>query len=272
VSVVVVTDSSCCLDPDTATSFDIRIVPLHVIVDGRDLREGIDELPEDLAGVTTSGPSPAELEEIYSTALDDSGGDGVVAVHLSRLLSGTWGAAKNAAEAFGGRVRLVDSRNTAMGLGFAALEAARAARGGTDLDGVYERAVEVAESARTLLVVDRLDHLRRGGRIGTAAALLGTALSMKPVLHLVDGKLALREKTRTMTKAMAKLVDGVVAEAGDSALIAVHHRRAPERARELADRIAERLPDAAAPTVSELDDVLGAHVGPGAVGVVVSRR
>lgn len=267
-----VTDSSCCLDPETANSLDIRIVPLHVIVDGSDLREGIDDLPDDLASVTTSGPAPAELAEVYTAALDDSNGDGVVAVHLSKLLSGTWEAAKHAADAFDGKVRLVDSRNTAMGLGFAACEAARAAREGADLDTVYGRAVEVAESARTLLVVDRLDHLRRGGRIGTATALFGTALAMKPVLHLVDGKLVLREKTRTMTKATAKLVDGVVAEADESSLIAVHHRRAPERAREIADRIAERLPGIAAPVVSELDAVLAAHVGPGAVGVVVSRR
>lgn len=175
VSVVVVTDSSCCLDPKMAERYDIRIVPLHVISDGRDYREGIDELPDDLSGVTTSGPSPAELLEAYTRAFDDSDGDGVVAVHLSRLLSGTWEAAKNAADSFGDRVRLIDSQNTAMGLGFAALEAARAAESGADLDDVYSRAVEVAASGRTLLVVDRLDHLRRGGRIGTATALLGTA-------------------------------------------------------------------------------------------------
>ncbi|MEE2057724.1 DegV family protein [Rhodococcus artemisiae] len=271
-SVVVVTDSSCCLDPKMAERYDIRIVPLHVISDGRDYREGIDELPEDLSGATTSGPSPAELLEVYTRAFDDSDGDGVVAVHLSRLLSGTWEAAKNAADSFGDRVRLIDSQNTAMGLGFAALEAARAAESGADLDDVYSRAVEVAASGRTLLVVDRLDHLRRGGRIGTATALLGTALAMKPVLHLVDGKLVLREKTRTMTKAMAKLVDGVVAEAGRTPLLAVHHRGAPERAQLLVEQLAERIPDAAELLTCEIDGVLGAHVGPGAIGIVVARR
>ncbi len=159
-----------------------------------------------------------------------------------------------------------------MGLGFAALEAARAAESGADLDAVYSRAVEVAASGRTLLVVDRLDHLRRGGRIGTATALLGTALAMKPVLHLVDGKLVLREKTRTMTKALAKLVDGVVSEAGPAPLLAVHHRGAPERAHLLAEQLAERIPDAAELLTCEIDGVLGAHVGPGAIGIVVARR
>ncbi|UYP17600.1 DegV family protein [Rhodococcus sp. Z13] len=269
-SVVVVTDSSCCIDPEVIDRFDIRVVPLHVVADGRDLREGVDELPDDLSGVTTSGPSPAELTDVYAEALDASDGDGVVAVHLSRLLSGTWDAARHAAEAFGDRIRLVDSQSTAMGLGFAVVEAARAARAGASPAQVYERAVRVAATAKTLLVVDRLDHLRRGGRIGTATALLGTALAMKPVLHIVDGKLVLREKTRTMTKAMAKLVDGVVAEAGEDPLVAVHHRQAPDRARTLAEQLSERLPDGTEVGVSELDAVLGAHVGPGAVGVVVA--
>ena len=269
-AVVVVTDSSCCLDPELVDRYDIRVVPLHVIADGQDLREGVDALPDDLATVTTSGPSPAELTEAYTSALADSDGDGVVAVHLSRLLSGTWDAARSAADELGERIRLVDSRNTAMGLGFAALDAAKAAQAGEHLDQVYYRAEKVAASARTLLVVDRLDHLRRGGRIGTATALLGTALAMKPVLHLVEGKLVLREKTRTMTKAMAKLVDGVVAEAGPGALVAVHHRDAPERAGQLVEQQSERLPEAEV-TVTELDAVLGAHVGPGAVGVVVAH-
>lgn len=269
-AVVVVTDSSSCIDPHLVEKYDIRVVPLHIIAGGLDLREGVDDLPDDLSGVTTSGPSPAELTEAYSLALDDSNGDGVVAVHLSRLLSGTWDAAAHAARAVGDRVRLVDSRNTAMGLGFAVLEAVKAARAGADLQQVYDRAVRVAASARTLLVVDRLDHLRRGGRIGTATALLGTALAMKPVLHLVDGKLVLREKTRTMSKAMSKLVDGVVAEAVNTSLVAVHHRGAEDRAQILVDQLTDRLPAGTEVTVSELDAVLGAHVGPGAVGVVVA--
>ncbi|MBH0120273.1 DegV family protein [Rhodococcus sp. NPDC003382] len=275
-SVVVVTDSSCCLDREAVERYDIRVVPLHVISEGRELREGVDELPEDLSKVTTSGPAPAELTDVYARALADSDGDGVVAVHISRQLSGTWEAAKYAADAFGGRVRLVDSRNTAMGLGFSALAAARLAETGASLDEVFARAVDVAEAGRALLVVDRLDHLRRGGRIGTATALLGTALSMKPVLHLVDGKLVLREKTRTMSKALAKLVEAVVDQCAEVAKIAepkvaVHHRDAPERAKSLLDELTGRLPEGTELRMTELDAVLGAHVGPGAIGIVVSR-
>ncbi|MFC9788562.1 DegV family protein [Rhodococcus sp. NPDC127528] len=271
--VVVVTDSSACLASDLVEQYDIRVVPLHVLVDGRDLREGVDPMPDDLpagATVTTSGASPGELTEVYARALEDSAGDGVLAVHISRQLSGTWEAGRQAAQALGPEVRLVDSQSTAMGTGFPALAAARVAAAGGNLRAVYERAVEVADRGRVLVMVDRLDHLRRGGRIGTAAALLGTALAMKPVLHLVDGKLVLKEKTRTTTKALAKMVDGIVEYAGDGDVaVAVHHLGAADRADEVAAALRERLPLASEFEVSEFGAVLGAHVGPGAVGVLV---
>ncbi|MFF0814402.1 DegV family protein [Rhodococcus sp. NPDC003318] len=271
--VVVVTDSSACLDPELAEQLGIRVVPLHVLVDGRDLREGVDPMPTDLFtgdGATTSGASPGELTSVYEQALADSGGDGVVALHISRQLSATWEAGRQAAQSLGEKVRIVDSQSTAMALGYAALAAARLARAGGGLRAVYERAVDVADRGRVLIMVDRLDHLRRGGRIGTAAALLGTALAMKPVLHLVDGKLVLKEKTRTTTKALAKLVDGAaeLAGAGDVA-VAVHHVGAAAHADEVAAALRTRLPGASEFVVSELGPVIGSHVGPGAIGVLV---
>lgn len=272
-SVVVVTDSSACLDPELAAQLGIRVVPLHVLVDGRDLREGVDPMPADLfagPGATTSGASPGELTAAYEQALADSDGDGVVALHISRQLSGTWEAGRQAAQLLGEKVRIVDSQSTAMALGFAAIAAARLARTGGGLRAVYERAVDVADRGRVLIMVDRLDHLRRGGRIGTAAALLGTALAMKPVLHLVDGKLVLKEKTRTATKALGKLVDGAVELAGTGDVaVAVHHVGAVDRADEIVAALRVRLPDASEFVVSELGPVIGSHVGPGAVGVLV---
>ncbi|MGW4478736.1 DegV family protein [Rhodococcus triatomae] len=282
-AVVVVTDSSCGLEPEVAADLGIRVVPLHVLVDGLDLRDGVDEMPANLfvgAGITTSGASPGELTDAYAQALEDSDGDGVVAVHISRQLSGTWDAGRQAAQELGEKVRIVDSRSTAMALGYAVLAAARVARAGGSLRAVYERAVEVADRGRVLIMVDRLDHLRRGGRIGTAAALFGTALAMKPVLHLVDGKLVLREKTRTVTKALGRLVDGAVelAAAGTRELpgtesrdvaVAVHHVHAAERAEQVAAALRERLPDVGECVVAELGPVVASHLGPGAVGVLV---
>ena len=125
--VVVVTDSSASILPELVEQYGIQVVPLHVLSGGQDFREGIDALPEDLAGVTTSGASPSELSEAYATALELSEGAGVLAVHISRQLSGTWEAGRQAAQEFGGRVRIVDSQSAGMGLGYPVLEAARAA-------------------------------------------------------------------------------------------------------------------------------------------------
>ena len=150
-----------------------RLFPLHVLRDGCDLREGVDAMPSDLSGVTTAGASPAELSEAYSRALDMSDGDGVLAVHISRQLSGTWEAGRVAAQEFGGAVRIVDSQSAGMGLGYPALEAARLAEKGASLEEAYGRAVDVASRGRCYIVVDKLDQLRRGGRIGTAGRTAG---------------------------------------------------------------------------------------------------
>lgn len=271
-SVVVVTDSGASLNPDLAQRHSIIVVPLHVLVGDCQLREGVDDMPEDLYSgtVTTSGASPGELREYYLRAYDASGGDGVVAVHISRKLSGTWQAARKAIEELDGKVRIVDSLSAGMGIGFPALAAARLAATGAGIDEVYDAAVSVSRRGRSFAVVDRLDHLRRGGRISTAAALLGTALAMKPVLHVVEGKLILKEKTRTMSKAVAKLVEAAVKESGtEPTAIAVQHVGAADRADEVAGQLRERIPALTELIITEFSATLGVHLGPGAVGVVV---
>ncbi|RMB75404.1 DegV family protein [Rhodococcus sp. SBT000017] len=277
-TVAVVTDSSSCLPATLAADRGIALVPLHVLVDGIDHREGIDEIPEQSTSgkpVTTAGASPGELTEVYAAALERSRGAGVVALHISRGLSSTWEAARQAADHVGSAVRVVDSASAGMGLGFAVLAAAATAAGGAELDEVYHDAVAASTTSRCFIVVDRLDHLRRGGRIGTAAALLGTALAMKPVLHISDGKLVLREKTRTSSKALHKLVDAAVAaaaEVGDESgvALAVHHMQCPERAEDVAAMLNSRIPHSTSIDKYPFGAVLGAHVGPGAVGVVVA--
>ncbi|MFD5831839.1 DegV family protein, partial [Lentzea sp. NPDC060358] len=118
--------------------------------------------------------------------------------------------------------------------------------------------------------LETLDHLRRGGRIGTAAALVGTALAVKPLLHMEDGRIVPLEKVRTMSRAVGRLVDLAAAAAGDGPVgLAVHHLAAPERAAELATRLDERLPGSTGCVISEVGAVIGAHTGPGVLGVVV---
>lgn len=278
VSVAVVTDSTAYLPAGTAEKRGIRIVPLEVRLGDRVGREGVDVTTAELCAaladrrveVQTSRPAPREFVEVYRSALA-SGADAVVSVHLSRELSGTWDAARIAAEEVGpDRVRVVDSRATAMGLGYAVLAAADAADAGADPAAVEHAAASVAARCRTFFSVESLDRLRHGGRIGTAAALLGTALSVKPLLHVTNGRIVLLEKVRTTARAAQRLVDHAAAAVGDGAAdLAVHHLGAPRRAAEIADRLREAIPRVRQLLVSEVGAVIGAHAGIGLIGVVV---
>jgi DegV family protein with EDD domain len=273
-SVIVVTDSSSRLLPDDLKQWDIRQVPLHVLVDGADLRDGVDDVPYDIHDrprATTSGAAPAALLETYQQALSDSNGDGVVAVHISAVLSSTFSTAVQAAREFGPSVRVVNSRSAAMGVGFTALAAAKAASSGAELDAVEAAARSAVPRTHAFIVVHRLDNLRRSGRIGTAASWLGTALSLKPLLCVdVDGRLVLDQRIRTVTKAHAAMVDRVAEIVGDrQASIAVHHVDNHDAAAEIGAALTARLPQIEPLTVTDMGPVLSIHVGGGAVGVAL---
>jgi DegV family protein with EDD domain len=274
-AVVVVTDASSRLPVDDLERYGIRQVPLHVLVDGTDLRDGIDELPHDLherAHVTTAGASPAELGAAYRQALADSGGDGVLAVHISAALSSTFSSAVAAAREFGSAVRVVNSRSAAMGVGFVALAAARAAAAGGDLDTVESAARAAVTRGQAFIVVHRLDNLRRSGRIGTTASWLGTALSLKPLLRLdVDGRLVLAQRIRTASKAHAAMIDQVGEAIGDRrAAVTVLHVDNHDAADALGAALTERLPHLETLTVADMGPVLSVHLGTGALGVCLT--
>jgi DegV family protein with EDD domain len=276
----VVTDSSAYLPDGFANRHAVHVVPLHVLIDDRSGLDGVDIGPAEVAAalaerltVTTSRPNPDEFVRTYRRLLDE-GADGIVSIHLSRELSGTWESARLAAHEVGmDRVRVVDSRTAVMGLGFAVLRAATAASGGASGAAVENAAVASAAQTTTFFVVETLEYLRRGGRIGSAAAFLGTALAVKPVLHVKDGHIVPLEKVRTTNRAVSRLVDLAVqatdATGAESVELAVHHLAAHERAVELATRLDERISSASGCVVSELGAAIGAHTGPGMLGVVV---
>ena len=274
-TVTVVTDSSARLDPDLMQRWGIRQVPLHVLVDGVDLLDQVDDVPYDVHDkphATTAGATPADLSEVYRQALAESEGDGVVAVHLSAALSSTFSSAVGAAREFGSAVRVVNSRSAAAGVGFVALAAARAAADGGNLDAVESAARAAVPRGHAFIVVHRLDNLRRSGRIGTAASWLGTALSLKPLLCLdVDGRLVLSQRIRTISKAHAALVDAVAEVVGDhAATLAVHHVDNHDGAAEIGAALTTRLPQVNSMSVTDMGPVLSVHVGGGAVGVCVT--
>ncbi|MGY1844382.1 DegV family protein [Modestobacter sp. SYSU DS0875] len=278
-SVAVVTDSTAYLPAEVVAELGIEVVPLYVVLAGRSGCEGSDVTSTEVARalavrgghVTTSRPTPGDFVATYRRLLG-GGADRVVSVHLSGELSGTWDAARVAAGQVGEHlVTVLDSRSAAMGNGFAVLAAARVAAAGGSAEQVAQAARETAAASRTFFVVDTLEHLRRGGRIGSAAAWLGTALAVKPVLHVTDGRVVPLEKVRTSARAISRLVQRAAEVAGDRPVAAaVHHLAAPERADRLADQLRVRLPGLRELHVSELGAAIGAHVGPGAVGVVVA--
>ncbi len=273
------TDSTAYLPAELLERYGIDVVPLYVVLAGRSGTEGESVGSDDVARVlgtrggrvSTSRPTPGDFVAAYRRLLD-AGADRLVSIHLSAELSGTWDAARLAAAQVGEHVvTVVDSRSAAMGNGFAVLAAARAAAAGADAAEVAEAARRTAAATRTFFVVDTLEHLRRGGRIGPAAALLGSALAVKPVLHVLDGRVVPLEKVRTAARAQARLLALVVeAAGGEPVSLAVHHLAAPEKADRLAAELRERVPTLVEMHVSELGAAIGAHVGPGAVGVVVA--
>jgi DegV family protein with EDD domain len=269
-SVVVVTDASSRLPAELLEKWAIRVVPLHILLDGDDLRDGVDEIPEDVYKLhaTTAAATPAELANVYQEALADSGGDGVVAVHISSALSGTYGNAERTAADLDPAVRVIDSRSAAMGTGFSVLAAARAAAAGGDLETVADAASSAVARSHAFIVVHRLDNLRRSGRIGGAKAWLGTALALKPLLRVDDGKLVLAQRVRTVSNATTAMIDRVCEiVGGGAAALAVHHVANPDGAKEVAATLARRLPACEPAIITPLGPVLALHVGAGAVAV-----
>ncbi len=274
-----VTDSTAYLPQDAVDRHRIEVVPLSVVVGDEVLTDGIEVSPKDLAEalrakrrVTTSRPNPETFAAAYRAAAE-AGAEGIVSVHLSAELSGTCEAARLAAAEAPVPVRVVDSRMVGMALGYAVLAAAEARAAGADLDAMAEAAERRAAATHGLFYVDTLEHLRRGGRIGTARALLGSALAVKPLLHLAGGRIEPLEKVRTASRAIARLEEIAVERAGEGEVdITVHHLDAEDRAEPLAERLRERVPGLRELQLVEVGAVIGAHVGPGLLAVVVSVR
>jgi DegV family protein with EDD domain len=277
--VAVVTDSTASLSPALAEAEGVLVVPLQVVIDGTAYAEGLEVSPSDVAAalrghraVTTSRPGPQLFLDAYTKATE-LGADSVVSLHISAALSGTCESAILGARESPIPVEVVDTRTMGMGLGFVVLDAARRAHHGAGLADVVSAAEKRAARTSAYFYVATLEHLRRGGRIGGASALLGSALAIRPLLVLDEGVIAPLEKVRTSGRAMARLEElalRAAAEAGGRVEVAVQHLDATDRAERLAQQLHHNLPDAGEVVVAEVSAVVGAHVGPGLVAVVVS--
>jgi len=276
-AVAIITDSTSYLPRGWAAERGIAVVPVQVIVSGQpydetddDQADRVAEALRDWHPVTTSRPSPERFSRALHAAADAGHSSAVIAT-LSAGMSATYESAVLAAKESPIPVEVVDSGTIAMGLGFAVLAGAQAAAEGQGAEQVADLISMRAHSARVFFYVDTLEYLRRGGRVSAARAAVGHALQVKPLLTVREGKVEQLEKVRTPSRAMARLEDLAVQAAGELGRVevAVQHLAAPQRAAQLAERLANRLPDA--PIVQcPVGGVVGAHVGPGMVAVIVA--
>jgi DegV family protein with EDD domain len=280
--VAVVTDSTSSLDPADAARADVSIIPLQVVIDGISRPES-EVRPRDEAGalragrqVSTSRPTPEVIGNTYA-GLAGAGYEAIVSVHLSSKISGTCSAAQVAAGSVDIPVIVVDSMTLAMAVGFAVLSGAQLARSAAGPEEVAALVRRRAAAATTHFYVDSLEYLRRGGRIGTAAAMVGSALAVKPLLTVTDGEIRPCERVRTESKALSRLEElglGALARAAilnGAVDVAVHHFDNLDGAQRLVSRMSGRV-SAGDIVISEVSAVLGVHVGPGTLGIVVSPR
>jgi DegV family protein with EDD domain len=276
-SVAIVSDTTAYLPAELVSDSEIHLVSLYVNWEDRSEREL--DMPdfEDFYGrlrtaerlPTTSQPSIGDFLDVYEPLVEH--GLDVVSVHISGGISGTVEAARQAKERLaergvGDRVTVVDSERTCGGLGLLALAGARAAKAGAPLDEVIARIETARANLKMWFAVDTLEYLRRGGRIGAASAWLGSALKIKPILTL-DKEITPIERVRTGAKARQRLLEYAEQRHADGADgWVVQHIQAPAEAAELVQE-SERIMGRPPVFTSEIGPVIGAHVGPGLLGV-----
>jgi len=278
--IAIVTDSTSSLSVEDAEREGITVVPLQVIIGADVYVEGhdvtADMIAEALAGfvpVSTSRPTPDEFLAVYEK-LAAAGADAIVSVHLSSRMSGTLDSAVLASKQASVPVTCIDSTQVGIATGFAAGRAAQARDAGEDAVGVADAARRAGESSTALLYVDTLEYLKRGGRVGSAAALIGSALAVKPILTITDGLVVPLERVRTKAKALARLEALAVEKAAscdDGFDIGVQHLASPTTAVAVAGRLATALGREAI-AVDEVGAAIGAHVGPGMISVTITPR
>ena len=272
--VAVVTDSMADLPREMADEHGVSVVPLTVIFGEEAFLDGVEMNAHDFFArlktssvmPSTSQPSPADFIQVYDDLLGKY--DHIVSVHASHKLSGTYQSACIARDTLESRsIDVIDSKQVTMCEGFAVLEAARAAQRGASPEEVCQAALRVAGSVQLLFTVDTLEFLERNGRIGKAASLLGTLLSVKPIIHLDDGEVAPRDRVLGARRLLPRVMELMNEAVGSGAICAaVLHTDAHEKAEEWRREIEKEF-KCRELIVNEVGPVVGTHAGPGAVGV-----
>ena len=280
-AVRLVTDSTCDLPRDLADRWDINVIPCNVHFGDDVYKDGIDIGPDEFYQrlvsspklPTTAQPSVKDFLDVYEPLLD--GGHDVVSVHLSVKFSGTLNSATQAKESLKsaqeagakgpGRIEIIDSQMTSMGLGLITLAAAQMVKDGASCDQVVEGIRNSVSRTHCYFLLDTLEYLQKGGRIGKASAFLGSLLSIRPILMVKDGQAHPVERVRSRERGLRRLEE-IIRELGPATRLSVLHTTAPEEAQALEKRLGDLAPEGEV-IAARFGPVVGTYLGPGALGV-----
>lgn len=277
-SIRIVADSTCYLPKEYIDKYKISIIPLNVLMNKISYRETdlsnewfYTEMSKSETIPTSSQPS---IEDFYNTIEEQvKEGHDIVGIFLSSDMSGTFSASNLVKDMIledypNSNIVMLDSRSNCMQAGYAILEAAKAAYENKSLDEVVSIAKNVIQNSKFIFVPDTLDYLKKGGRIGSASALLGSLLQIKPILTVENGKTTVFTKVRTKKKAMDKIVDTVLEQNSKTPIkgLIVHHINCENEGQELANRLKEKL-NLDNIKIQPIGPIIGLHVGPGSIGV-----
>jgi DegV family protein with EDD domain len=274
-TIAVVTDSTSDIPSELAHSYQIRVVPNTIVIEGKSLVDGVDitrqefynRLPLMKSPPTTAATSSGAYQEVYESLFAE-GYSEILSIHASSLLSAIYNAARIASESFDNKVRVIDSQQVSMGLGFQVLQAAEAVAVAPSGRGMnMERTLELLEEfrlrVRVVAMLDTLEYVRRSGRVSWARARLGELLNIKPFIELREGKVLSRGEARTHRKGYMRLLE-MLRGFGPLERLAVLHTNAEEEARQFLEDYGQPLP--AEPLLVNITTVIGAHIGPHALG------
>lgn len=275
--IAVVTDSTCDLPKVLAEKMGITVIPLHVVIGHETFRDGVDIKAEEFYRLlalakklpTTTQPTPYEFRQAYSRLLEDY--DRVLSLHISSKLSGTIQAANHAAAEFGDRVITWDTKSVTLGVGLQAHAAAEALIAGADLSDVLELLGKMRDTMTLLFTLDTLEYLRKGGRIGAAASLLGSVLNIKPIIKCEDGYYHAFGKARSQKRALKMIIKRLV-ELGEVQPVkrfAIGHGMARASGEYLQRELTKAF-KIQTEVFTQVGPVMAAHTGPGAIGVAIS--
>jgi len=274
----IVSDSTCSLPPDVIQKFDIRVVPLNVhFGEGRIFQEGIDLTNDEFYAMlaanpelpTTSQPSPGQFREVFAELA--AAGHDVLCIIISSKLSGTYQAALDARHMLpDANILIVDSYFVAAALGLMVVTAAEMAEEGCSMDEIVARVEQMRRDMKLYFVVDTLEYMQRGGRIGMAAAFLGTLLKVKPILTLDEGIVKPLDLVRSKRKAIQRLLSELEAHVapGQPVQAIVMHAQVPGEVNELEAEVRRRF-NCQRTIFGEVGPVIGTHTGPGVLGAAI---